>query len=765
MLLSGVVIAGGTLVAGTFGASVRSYREKKRKKESAWTVYAERMAKNDLVIYRRKSPFLVGKKRFPTKVAEGKAALIKFKEEQITPLFSGQQENEISKEEKEINRYLTYGGISLALATGGLWSPVLNILYVPAFLYTLRPFLVRAYQGVVKEKKVGVAVMDALGTAGPFLLGHFFVASLAICLANLSHKLIIKTEDHSRGSLINIFGEQPRFVWIEKACPDGGRKRVEVEIPFETLSVGDIVVVQAGQTICVDGIISKGVASIDERALTGESQPVEKSVGEPVFASTILLSGRIYIQVEKAGASTVAAQIGDILNSSADFKSSVLSRGQKIVELGATPTIALSTLALPFLGLEPALALLYASFGYHMRFAAPISVLNFLRITSENGILIKDGRSLELLSEVDTFVFDKTGTLTQNEPHVGTIYTCDARDENQLLTYAAAAEHKQTHPIGLAIQKEATERKLNVPPIGEAKVELGYGLKVRMLASQGEGQLIRVGSGRFMVMESITIPDEYQQIEEAAHENGHSLRRKRAVRLVYVAIDEQLGGAIELVPTIRPEAKQIINELHERNMKVVIISGDHEAPTQKLAQSLGIEHYFAQVLPQDKASLIEQLQQEGQSVCFIGDGINDSIALKTANVSISMSGASTIATDTAAIILMDGSLNQFIRLLDIANELDTNLTRSTIITIIPGVICVGGVFFLHFGIVSSVMLFNMGLVASVSNGLLPLIRHQRDKRVSAFTTPPPNTEKQALYGSLRRLGGERRGARVHIPTK
>ena len=659
---------------------------------------------------------MLSKKRFPAQVAEAKAALIKFKEEQITPLFSGHQEmaapqeNEISAEEKEINRYLTYSGVSLALATGGMWIPILNALYVPTYLYILRPFLVDAYEAIVKEKKVGVAVLDALGTTGPFLLGHFFVASLAICLVNLSHKLIIKTEDHSRSSLINIFGEQPRFVWIE-------REGVEVEIPFETLSVGDMVVVHAGQTICVDGIITGGVASIDERALTGESQPVEKSVGERVFASTILLSGRISIQVEKAGRDTVAAQIGDILNSTADFKSSVLSRGQKIVDLGAMPTVALGALSWPFLGLERALAILFAGFGYHMRFTAPISVLNFLRITSENGILIKDGRSLELLSEIDTVVFDKTGTLTEEVPTVGAIHTCNGVTVHDVLTYAAAAEDKQTHPIARAITDFAKKRGHTLPPISDATIEMGYGLQVKV-----EGKLVHVGSGRFMEICAIAIEADIKKLEENCHTEGYSL--------VYVAIDNQLAGAIELHPTIRPEARRITSELRKRNIGMYIISGDHQKPTQKLAESLGIDHYFAQVLPQDKANLIEQLQQEGKSVCFIGDGINDSIALKKANVGISMSGASTIATDSAGIILMDGTLNQFIRLLDIANELDSNLTRSTIMTVVPGIICVGGVWFLHFGIVSSVILFNMGLVASLSNGLLPLIKHQKDKRLS-----------------------------------
>ena len=698
MSLSSAVIAGGALIANKFRVSVKAYRKNKDKKKPKTPLVqflgGNQSRTEELV---RKSPRVRNQDfaQYPVSAP-------------TRPTFLRvRKEDEISAEEQEINRYLTYAGVSLMLATTSMWYPVLTVAYVPTFLYTLRPFLVRAYHGVVKEKKVGVAVIDALGTAGPFLLGHFFVASLAICLANLSHKLIIKTEDRSRGSLINIFGEQPRFVWIEK-------EGVEVEIPVEILAPGDVVVVHAGQTIAVDGIITRGVASIDERALTGESQPVEKQAGDQVFASTLLLSGQLYIQVEKAGHETVAAQIGDILNSTADFKSSILSRGQKIVDLGATPTVALSALALPFLGIESALALLYASFGYHMRFAAPISVLNFLRITAENGILIKDGRALEQLSQIDTVIFDKTGTLTEEVPTVGAIHPANGYSKNELAAYAAAAEDKQSHPIALAITNFAQSQELTLPPISGATVEVGYGLTVKV-----QEKLVRVGSGRFMDLEGITIPADIKTIEGTCHTEGYSL--------VYVAIDNQLAGAIELHPTIRPEAKQITSELRRRNIKLYIISGDHQKPTQKLAQSLGIDHYFAQVLPQDKASLIEQLQNEGRSVCFIGDGINDSIALKKANVSISMRGASTIATDTAGIILMDGTLNQFIRLLEIANDLDTNLTRSSYMTVVPGIICVGGVLFLHFGIVSSLILFNIGLAASVSNALMPLLKHQREK--------------------------------------
>lgn len=725
MLLTGVVITGGTLVAGA-----KVYREKQREKNTPWTVYAEKMAKKQSrkLFYGPATPLALRSDR--TQIAEN--SLKKFKEEPKWPSFSlfGRGSSirdeqlkeinrhrtdldEISDAEKKATRELTYSSVALMLTTGGaLLYPPLNLLSVPIILMTLKQYVVRAYHGVFREKKVGVAVIDLLGNAAPLLTGHFFVAALAVHLSNLSRKLLIKTEDHSHNSLTKVFGQEPRFVWVQQG-------EVEVQISFDSLRVGDMVVVQAGQSIPIDGTITSGVAQIDQRALTGESQPVEKAVGAPVFASTILLSGRISIQVEKTGASTLAAQIGDILNSTADFKSQVQSRGNKIVDQGALPTVLLSILALPLFGPESALAMFFAAFGYHMRHAAPIAVLNYLRMASQNGVLIKDGRSLELLSEVDTFVFDKTGTLTEEVPTVGEIYCSNGYAENDLLTYAAAAEHKQTHPIAQAILHEARVRELDLPPINEANVKLGYGLKVTVQALPDEKcsrKLIRVGSRRFMALCGIAMVPNYKKIEEGSYEEGNSL--------VYVAIDNQLGGAIELRPTIRPEAKHIISILKRRQMSVVIISGDHEKPTKKLAQELGIDHYFAETLPQNKASIVEQLQEEGKSVCFVGDGINDSIALKTANVSISLRGASTAATDSASIILMDSSLKQLLSLLDMANSLDANLKRGTIMTVVPGIICVGGVFFLHFSLLSAILLYYGGLAASISNAMWPLLKTQ-----------------------------------------
>ncbi|MEN8215227.1 MAG: heavy metal translocating P-type ATPase [Pseudomonadota bacterium] len=703
------------LIVGTLYAGVKAIQSRKGKKAPPRIVVNKKITNK--------------KKRLSSAINEpselGKVTYQKSKKQQTIPSSSAfgllsdtrlrqlkkinrhsTEEEKNNEEETEINRYLTVSVALLAVTTvSSLVYPPLNLLTLPAFVYTAIPVFKGAYHLIVKEKKVGVALVDAIAVSGPIVTGHLHFVATSVCasLYYYSKKLLIKTEEHSRKTLINVFGEQPRFIWILK-------NGVEIEIPFEEVQVGDTVVMDAGQTIPIDGTITSGVAQIDQRSLTGESQPAIKTVGDQVFASTIVIDGRISIRLEKTGKETVAAQIGDILNNTADFKSSTQSRGQKIVDQGAVPTLALSALTLPILGIESALAILFASFGYHMRIAAPLSVLNFLHIASQNGILIKDGRSLELLSKVDTIVFDKTGTLTEEIPTVRKIVTFNGYEENELLVYAAAAEYKQTHPIALAIIKETKLRELNLPSTNEAKIEIGYGLAVRI----GK-KLIRVGSQRYMEREGIAIQSASKKI--ACHEDGYSL--------VYVAIDNQLGGTIELQPTIRSEVKNIIHELRKRQISIYIISGDHEKPTQKLAQALGISHYFAEILPQNKANIINQLQNEGKSICFVGDGINDSIALKKANVSISLSGASTVATDTAPIIFMDGTLKQLIRLLDIANDLDANLSKSTMMTMLPGITCIGGVFFLHFGLNSAMMLYNLSLSASVSNAMLPRIKHYK----------------------------------------
>lgn len=327
-----------------------------------------------------------------------------------------------------------------------------------------------------------------------------------------------------------------------------------------------------------------------------------------------------------------------------------------------------------------------------MRILSPLTTLNTLHFISQKGILIKEGSVLEKLSQVDTIVFDKTGTLTLKQPVVQNIYSCNRVMEDDLLIYAASAEHRQTHPVAQALLAAAEERGLNLKEIEDSRYEVGYGIKVAIAS-----HLVWVGSERLMQLEGISITKEMQEISQHCDSKGYSF--------IMVAIDGELSGGIELAPAIRPEAQAVINELRQRQIMTYIISGDQEGATKTLAEELRIDRYISEILPEAKSAIVEQLQKEGKTVCFVGDGINDSIALKKADISISLHGAATVATDTAQVVLMDGNLMQIVSLLDIAKQFKQKEKNNLLTTILPGVACIGGVFLFHSGLYASIILY------------------------------------------------------------
>lgn len=617
---------------------------------------------------------------------------------------------ELSPEEIEADVFFRRSLFFSAIATACLliYPPMISG-FVPFFFYASWPFYKKATSDIFVKRKITTDSVDfMLGVstllAAPVLPNLMFVNLTSGLVRSYTFKIIAATKYHTRKHLTNLMGQQPQSVWLLR---DG----VEVEAPFASVTTGDILAIDAGQMIPIDGVITHGIASVDQHLLTGEAQPIEKGVGDLVFAATVVLSGRILIQVEKTGEETAVARIGQMLLATADYTSAVELRGVEISDRMAGPTVLLVLVALPFFGFTRAITLFLSGFGYNMKLLGPLSVLNFLQLTALDGILIKDGRALEQISKVDTVVFDKTGTLTLEQPHVAAIYPYNGYDEATLLTYAAAAEQRQTHPIAKAILHAAGEVGLTLPTIDQASYQIGYGIQVTLA-----GKLIRVGSNRFMTGEAITLPPEVQALAGVAQDQGNSL--------VYVAVDDQLAGVIELHPTVRPEAKRIIDDLHQRGLKTCIISGDNERPTRALAAQLGIDSYFAETLPENKASLIAQLQAEGRFVCFVGDGINDSIALKQAQVSISLRGATTVATDTAQIILMDESLNQLARLFTLSEKFEANMATNLKTTIVPGVVIIGSIVLGLVGYAGAMGLFWVGGIAGILNAMRPLFEAQ-----------------------------------------
>lgn len=597
---------------------------------------------------------------------------------------------------------LTICTASLALAgVAQFAAPALVPAAAAVFAYTTIPSFVGAYEVVFKEKRLGVDLLDSIVVLGCLgTLQIFPGAVLAWCLS-FGRSLVKKTEDNSKKMLLSAFGKQPRFVWLLK-------EGVELEVSLDRVNAGDIVVAHTGDMVPVDGHITEGMAMIDQQALTGESTPAEKGVGDRVYASTIMVAGKIYISVEKAGSETASAKISQILNDTAGYKLTSQNKGERLADTAVVPTLAAGALAYSLLGPHAGVAVLNSDLGTGIRMAAPLAMLSTLALCAQKGILVKDGRALELMGEIDTVLFDKTGTLTRERPEVGRIISSNGFKERDVLRFAATAEQKFHHPIALAILHKAEELGVELASTDETQYRIGYGISVGI-----DGHTVRVGSRRYMDMEGIAIPPEVEEALASAHLEGNTL--------VMVGVDDKLGGALELQASVRPEVREIVEGLRARGIKhLAIISGDHEAPTRKLAEELGMDRYFAQVLPADKADYVEKLQQEGRKVCFVGDGINDSIALKKANVSISLRGATSIATDTAQIVFMEQGLGKLCELRDIAHAMDRNVRNSWIMIVVPNVVCVAGVFLAGFGIGASVLTNNVAALGALANGVWPM---------------------------------------------
>ncbi len=617
-------------------------------------------------------------------------------------------EAESKRVEQLFDRYLMISALSCLAGFARFISPPFVLLNIIGILYVSIPRLYNAWEALKTKNKIHIDTLYAFYLPIGLWQHAYIVVSLYTSFYSLSGKMMALIKHDVEKNLVDIFRQQPRVVHVLQ-------EEVEHDILLEDLQRDDIVVVYAGERIPVDGEIVSGLANIDQQTLTGEAQPIEKGIGDQVFAATLILMGRICIKTVRTGSETMAAEIGQILNQTLSYQSSYQLWAQTFSTQTAVYTFIIGSLALPFIGLLGTIAVYDAHFGYRLLIITPLSALTYFQVLANYGVLVKDGRTLELLSQVDTVVFDKTGTLTQSQPQVGMIYSYTGMEANEILAYAAAAERRQNHPIAQAILEKVKARRISVPPTEAVDYRVGYGLKVVI-----EQKLIRVGSLRFMDLEKIRVPHEAQAAMESSQAAGYSM--------IFVALEDQLVGSIELQPSLRPEVKTIIQGLRDREIdSFYIISGDQEAPTKKLAESLDIEHYYAEILPHQKAEIIAELQAAGKVVCFVGDGINDAIALKKAQVSISLSGASSAAVDTAQIVLMDETLTQLCRVFDLGQDFKRTQIFSTVAIVIPYLVGIVGSLFFAFNITATLMLKIIATSSAAFNARLPLWKHPRDK--------------------------------------
>jgi heavy metal translocating P-type ATPase len=605
---------------------------------------------------------------------------------------------DLAEYQAEVDKF-TQRSLYLLAATsaGALVNPLFTTLAVPFLVIHCIPVFRQGYREV-ENGKLGGGVMRTLSATGMLWAGQYWILSLGSLLYGYTDKLQLRVRRQSQNRLNKVFSELPNKVWVL-------RGETDLEIDFQDIVVGDQVVVGAGEPIAVDGIIESGEASIDQQNLTGEAQPIEKGVGDRVLAASIVLSGRIVIRVEQAGAKTVLAGIEDILNQTIDYTSNIELKGKVIADQIVVPTLGISTLAWRFLGFDAATCMLAIYPGEGMSTLGPLSLLNYINYAAKHQILIKDGRVLESLQDVDTVVFDKTGTLTHKVPSVVAVYVFsdNSASKSDILSLASAAEARQEHPIALAIKREAASRNLSIPDLQQASYRLGLGVQAEI-----NGNQILVGSKRFIEGQGIRLPIDCQSAEVTSNLLGHSI--------IYVADSSQVLGAIELSPQVRDEVIPLVRDLQNRGKAVYVLSGDHNEPTERLAKEIGADHFVAATLPNEKAEYIKAWRAEGKRLCFVGDGINDSIALRTADVSVSLTGASSVASDTANVVLLDGNLKRLPFLFDLADDLKVNMRNNLLaLTISSPLIFVAVLLAQKYRYFITTMLVSASALAGIAN--------------------------------------------------
>lgn len=609
---------------------------------------------------------------------------------------------------KQRNRQAGFAGASLVLVLTG--QPLLVVTSAAINLYLGIVMIRIGIKDMRQKRKLTARGRNMITYLGVTLSGMLAVQSAALLTTFLVEKLIATVQGQSHERLVTVFGELPQTVF---RLADG----VAVSCPLAAIQAGDVVVITAGEVIPVDGVIIAGHAAVDQHVLTGEAQPVEKETGDTVFASTLVLMGEIQVQVAQANADTLAAQITTILNKTRSHQTQVGLRGVQIADKLVMAQMGVGLLALPFWGVSSMLAVWSVSLGSMLMGTTPLVLMAYLNLAARNNILVKDGRSLELLSSIDTVIFDKTGTLTLEQPTLYAVHRCGELKADEVLALAAAMEQRQSHPLAAAIRAAATAQGLALPPVDATRIEVGYGLAVVLDDERLAGQRVLLGSQRYMHLNDIPISDTIQQLADKWQTAGHSL--------VYLAVDGILQGVLELQPTVRPEAQTVVAALHARGLQLVMITGDQEAPAQALAAQVGIDRVFANVLPEQKAQLVQELQEQGRRVLFVGDGINDSIALKQAHVSVSIMGATTVATDTAQIVLMDRSLTQLYALFDLATRYERDLRAQYVLGVYVPATYIGGALVLGWGLVSAYVLGYLTLLTALGFAFRPIWRQEQ----------------------------------------
>lgn len=522
--------------------------------------------------------------------------------------------------------------------------------------------------------KLEVEVLDATAIGVSILRRDFNTASSVMFLLGIGEILEQWTHKKSVGDLARSMSLNIKKVWLKKDDQ-------EVLVAASEICPGDQVIVHMGTVIPFDGIVTEGEAMVNQASLTGESLPVRKEVDKYVYAGTVVEEGELTIQVKATSGSTRFEKIVTMIEESEKLKSGVESKAENLADKLVPYTLAGTVITWAITrNTTKALAVLMVDFSCALKLAIPIAVLSAIREANARHITVKGGKYMEAMAEATTIVFDKTGTLTKARPTVKDVITFNGGTKEEMLRIAACLEEHFPHSMAKAVVVAAKQQGLAHE---EMHSKVNY-IVAHGISSYIEDRRVVIGSYHFVFEdEGCTIRPEYQdRFEHLPTEYSH----------LYMAIDNKLEAVICIEDPLREEAADAIKALKKVGIKkVVMMTGDSERTASAIAKRVGVDEYYSEVLPEDKASYIEKQKVNGNTVIMVGDGINDSPALSAANVGIAISDGAEIAREIADITIAADDLNEIITLKKLSNELMKRIQKNyrTIVGINAGLIALG----------------------------------------------------------------------------
>jgi len=572
-----------------------------------------------------------------------------------------------------------------------------------AWVYSvIATFLPQLFPPIMQDSQGAVAV-------------YFEAAAVITTLVLLGQVLELRARSQTSDAIKLLLGLAPKTARVHH--DDGS----EEDIPLEHVQAGDILRVRPGEKVPVDGVVIEGNSAVDESMVTGEPIPVEKFVDMPLIGATINGTGSLLMRAERVGSETLLSQIVHMVSEAQRSRAPI----QKVVDTVAgyfVPAVLLIAIATLFIwwiwGPEPrlahaivnAVAVLIIACPCALGLATPMSIMVGTGRGASAGILIKNAEALEIMEKVDTLVVDKTGTLTEGKPKLTSVYTVNDFVEQDVLRFAASLEQVSEHPLATAIVKGLEVKGLTLMQVDDFNSHTGRGVTALV-----EGHQVALGNAKLMAELNIDI--------EPLTEHADGLRQQGQT-VMLISVDNKAAGLISVADPIKKNSVKALQQLHKSGIKVVMLTGDNQVTAQAVAQSLGIDQVYADVLPEQKAEVVKNLQQEGHIVAMAGDGINDAPALAQAHIGIAMGTGTDIAMESAGVTLVKGDLLGISKAHHLSQSTMRNIRQNLFFAFIYnslGVPVAAGLLYPFFGILLSPMIaaaaMSFSSVSVISNAL------------------------------------------------